>query len=108
MRLGWTAYIVPFLFVFSPSLFLDGTALEVVLAVATAVGGVWLVSAGFVGYLFRPLTVERRMSFVVAGVCLMVPANVGWWGVWTDIAGAVLAAALIASELVMARRVRPA
>ena len=38
-RLGWTAYIVPFLFVYSPSLLLQGNPFQVALAVATAVGG---------------------------------------------------------------------
>ena len=108
MWFGWTAYIIPFLFVFSPSLFLIGPVVEVAVAVAFAIAGVWLVTAGFVGYLLRPLSIDRRALFVIAGILLMIPANVASWGIWTDVVGAILAALLIASELMLARRVRPA
>ena len=108
MWFGWTAYIVPFLFVFSPSLFLIGPIDEVIPAVGTAIAGVWLVTAGFVGYLFRPLLVERRVLFVIAGVLLMIPANVASWGAWTDLAGSLLAGVLVAAERLETRRAKPA
>ncbi len=57
MRFGWTAYIVPFLFVFSPSLLLQGDELvTTVIAVTSAIAGVWIVSAGMIGYFMRPLS----------------------------------------------------
>jgi TRAP-type uncharacterized transport system fused permease subunit len=104
MRFGWTAYIVPFLFVFSPALFLIGPWSEVVPAIVTAVGGVWLVTAAFVGYLFRPLGRIGRILFAAAGVALMIPANVAPWGLWTDLAGGALAVVLVAWEGLAARR----
>lgn len=89
MRFGWTAYIVPFLFMFSPSLLLQGpSVLETVIAVVTAVVGVWLVSAGMTGYLFRPMAPWLRAGLVVAGTCLLIPDQTGAWATWTDAAGA--------------------
>jgi TRAP-type uncharacterized transport system fused permease subunit len=104
MRFGWTAYIVPFLFVFAPSLLLKGDPLQIVQAVVTALIGVWLISAGFVGYLFRPLPWDRRVLFFLAGFLLLVPAGAASWGPMTDLAGGALAAALLAVELSIRRR----
>ena len=56
MRFGWTAYIVPFLFMFSPALLLQSPSpVETAMAVCTAIAGVWLISAGMIGYLLQPL-----------------------------------------------------
>lgn len=107
MRFGWTAYIVPFLFVFSPSLLLDTTdPVRTAVAIATAVAGVWIVSAGFTGYAFRPLPPAIRAGLIVGGFGLMVPAEIGTWAVWTDTAGFVLCAVLLTYEFLAARRAR--
>jgi TRAP transporter 4TM/12TM fusion protein len=100
MRFGWTAYIVPFLFVFSPSLLLQSPSwLETAVAIATAVAGVWLVSAGMIGYLVRPLAAWQRGGFIAAGLCLLIPDEIGAWAAWTDAAGAVAGSALVMLEL---------
>jgi TRAP transporter 4TM/12TM fusion protein len=100
MRFGWTAYIVPFLFMFSPSLLLQGpSATETTMAVVTAIIGIWLISIGMIGYLFRPVPPWRRPIFVVAGACLLIPDQIGAWAVGTDAAGAILGGLLVAYEL---------
>jgi TRAP-type uncharacterized transport system fused permease subunit len=100
MRFGWTAYIVPFLFMFSPSLLLQGpSVIETLVAVVTAMAGVWLVSIGMVGYLFRPISRWLRPVFVVAGTCLLIPAGIAAWAAWTDAFGALLGGLLVAREL---------
>jgi TRAP transporter 4TM/12TM fusion protein len=107
MRFGWTAYIVPFLFVASPSLLLIGEPESVALAVVTATMGVWLVSIALAGYFTRGLTWPMRLLFAAAGLLALIPAGAFPAAVWTDIAGAVLGGALIARELT-ASRARPA
>lgn len=77
MRFGWTAYIVPFLFVFSPALLLIGDPLEILLAVVTAVLGVYAISAAFVGWLRGPAGPLRRILAGLAGVALLLPPGVG-------------------------------
>jgi TRAP-type uncharacterized transport system fused permease subunit len=104
MRFGWTAYIVPFLFVFAPSLLMQGSPLLVVQAVATALFGVWLISAGFVGYLFGPLGLQRRVLFCLAGFLLLVPAGAASWGEVSDMIGFALAVVLLAFEATTRRR----
>jgi TRAP-type uncharacterized transport system fused permease subunit len=73
MRLCSIAYIVPFLFVFSPSLLLYGHWYIVTLSVVTAVIGSILLGVGLVGYLFRPIGAVKRLLFVVAAVALLIP-----------------------------------
>ncbi|OAN74950.1 C4-dicarboxylate ABC transporter permease [Sulfitobacter sp. EhC04] len=93
MRFGWTAYIVPFLFVFSPALLLIGDPMEIVVAVTTAVIGVYAISAAFVGWFHGPAGQGRRVLIGLAGVALLLPPGVGGaQTLWINAAGfAVLA-----------------
>ncbi len=99
VRLGWTAYIVPFLFVASPSLLLEGSAGETALAAVTALGGVWLVSVAVAGFLWRPLPAAARCLWAVSGIALMVPAGAFPGAIWSDAAGFVSGLVLVAFEL---------
>jgi TRAP transporter 4TM/12TM fusion protein len=73
MRLCAIAYVVPFLFVFSPSLLLIGHWYEVTLSVVTAVIGAILLGVGLVGYLFRPVAIIKRILFILAAAGLLIP-----------------------------------
>jgi TRAP transporter 4TM/12TM fusion protein len=73
MRLCSIAYIVPFLFVFSPALLLVGQWYEVVLSVVTAIIGAIFLGVGIVGYLFRPIGVVKRVLFLSAAAALLIP-----------------------------------
>jgi TRAP transporter 4TM/12TM fusion protein len=102
MRLCSIAYIVPFLFVFSPSLLLIGHWHEVVLSIITAIVGSILLGIGIVGYLFRPVAGLKRLLFVVAAAGLLIPViHSGKFAVltWTTNAvGLALAILLVAVE----------
>jgi TRAP transporter 4TM/12TM fusion protein len=105
MRFGWTAYIVPFLFIFSPALLLQGDDLvATMIAVATAIAGVWLVSIGMTGYLFRAIPPLLRIAFVIAGIALLLPDQIGAWAAGSDIAGASAGILLVAYEAMLRRR----
>jgi TRAP-type uncharacterized transport system fused permease subunit len=105
MRFGWTAYIIPFLFMFSPALLLQSSNVaETTIAIVTAIAGVWLISIGMVGYLFRLLPWWMRVGFFVGGACLLVPDTLGPWARGTDMFGAVLSAAVLAYEFIRRRR----
>jgi TRAP transporter 4TM/12TM fusion protein len=73
MRLGWTAYIVPFLFVTTPALLLIGDTGEIILAISTTLLGVWAVSVGFVGFFKHRLTLLSRASYMLSGALFMLP-----------------------------------
>jgi TRAP transporter 4TM/12TM fusion protein len=106
VRFGWSAYIVPFLFVWSPTLLMEGAAFDVIMAFATAVMGIYLVSVAVVGFMIRPIGAALRVAFALAGLALMVPARAFDGAIWADAAGFVLGAVLIASELGIIGRLR--
>ena len=87
MRLGAIIYFVPFFFVFNPALLLQGSWLENLQALSTALVGVALVSAALQGYLIGLGDLGRgALSWVVrsfiglAGITLALPAG-GLFGI---------------------------
>jgi TRAP transporter 4TM/12TM fusion protein len=98
VRFGWTAFIVPFLFVASPTLILIGRPLAITESIVTAFFGVWLGSIAVVGYLVRPLGWPMRLLFGVAGLVALIPTGVLAHGMYTDIAAVVVGIALLAYE----------
>ena len=91
MRLGIAAYVVPFVFALHPALILVGTAEEIIVAVATASLGVFILSIGAAGYLFRPLGWGKRILLWIAGLLLLLPA---WSSPWLIADGVGLALGL--------------
>lgn len=98
MRFGWAAYIVPFLFVYSPELILVGRPEMIAFDIATALGAIWLISAGFVGYALRPLAARERFAFMLAGTLLLIPLSLLSQSIYLNVAGFVLAAALMVRQ----------
>jgi TRAP transporter 4TM/12TM fusion protein len=102
-RIGWAAYIVPFLFALSPSLLMKGEPLAVAWAVLTASLGIWLGTVGVVGYLRHGLSPSVRFFFIVAGVLTLIPADMFPGAILTDVAGLALGATLVAREFRLRR-----
>jgi TRAP transporter 4TM/12TM fusion protein len=101
MRFSWTAYIVPFLFVFSPSLLLQSSSwTETAVSISTAVVGVSFVSAGMIGYAFARLSVPMRIAFVVGGGMLMIPLEMASWAAYLNVAGFVICAAALVVDYI--------
>ncbi|MFZ7110983.1 MAG: TRAP transporter permease [Desulfatiglandales bacterium] len=73
MRLGISAYVVPFIFAYRPSLLLQGSAMEVIVAISGALVGVAFLSFSMEGYLFRELNWLKRVIFLVGGLLVLVP-----------------------------------
>ncbi|MHB2266035.1 TRAP transporter permease [Aliihoeflea sp. PC F10.4] len=86
-KFGWAAFVIPFLFAFSPSLLLIGEPLEIAIAILTAFVGVWMVSAGLSGYFMARLSPIRRALFIIFGILALIPANTFPGAVYTDIIG---------------------
>jgi TRAP-type uncharacterized transport system fused permease subunit len=98
VRFGWSAFIVPFLFVASPSLILIGEPAVIAQAIVTAFFGVWLVSIAIVGYFVRPVGWGLRILFGVSGLLALIPANAFPHGIYTDIIGVGLGIVLLVYE----------
>lgn len=81
VKFAAAGFIVPFFFVYSPALLLDGPWTEIVRAVATGSIGVVALAAGLEGQFLRPATWLERGLFLAAAVLLIDP------GLATDLIG---------------------
>lgn len=117
MRLGAIIYFVPFFFVFNPALLLQGSLLENLQALSTALIGVALVSAALQGYLIGVGDLGRggaavlvRVMTAVSGLTLALPAG-GLFGfsqvLLLIVAALALAVAVILHRLVVAPGLEP-
>lgn len=97
-RLGWVAYIIPFVFVFETELLMKGSIIDVLLAAGFTFAGVWLVSAGMLGYLFQRLSPLMRAAFIVGGLLMIVPTSFIPNGFLVHVVGAALSIALVFRE----------
>lgn len=90
-RLAIGAFIIPFVFAYSPSLLLIDTVwTEVILITITAVIGIFGVAAGLSGYLWGEMNPLERIISTVGGLMLIIP------GVLTDIGGIALVGGIFA------------
>ncbi len=92
-RLGIVAYIIPFMFVFQPSLLLMGDTLTVLQSIITAVVGVIALAGGMQGYFVTACRPAERTLLILAGLTLLYP------GLATDFLGLGLIAAVALFEL---------
>ena len=108
IRFGWVAYVVPFLFVLSPTLLLLGDDHFVLTVnVASATVGVYLISVAAIGYFSRPLNWGYRLILALAGVAALLPDfELGFDGV-ADSAGTAIGIVILGREYLIGRR-RPA
>lgn len=97
MKLAATGYIIPFMFVYGPSLLLIGEPLTVAIACVTSVIGVTCLAAGLHGYFIRRATLLDRALLIAAAFALIKP------GIATDLLGAGLIAAAVAIQLLLSK-----
>ena len=86
-RLAITAFIVPYIFAFSPEMLIIGSDkpwYEIVLLVVTALCGIYIISAGMEGYMFKHMSWIERILALVGGLCMIIP------GIVTDAVGLAL------------------
>ena len=95
-RLAIAAFIIPFVFAYSPMILFVGESIlwyEVALTVITAVIGMIGVAAGLSGYLLGNMNIVQRIVTILGGVLLIIP------GVWTDAAGIALVAIAVVWQM---------
>jgi TRAP-type uncharacterized transport system fused permease subunit len=85
LRLGIAAFLVPIIFVANDALLMEGTPVDIAIAIITAVTGSVLLAAGIHGYLTSRLNLVQRLLVGVGGLLLVVP------GVYVPLSGLMLA-----------------
>lgn len=76
VRVGWTAFIVPALFVMSPALLMIGPWSDILIASATATAGIVIVTGGVTGWFGADLSGRYRIVCILAGLAVLVPHTV--------------------------------
>jgi TRAP-type uncharacterized transport system fused permease subunit len=93
VKLGATGYIIPFMFVFGPSLLMIGSWERILLTTVTAVLGVVALAASLHGYFLRPTRLFERALLFGGAIVLIKP------GLITDLIGfAALATVLLSQQ----------
>ena len=97
-KLAIGAFIVPYVFALNPAmLFVDTTAGEVILIVITSLIGIFGVSAGLEGFVFRNASWWERILSVAGGILLIYP------GIVTDVIGLALVGLVIVIQFLEKR-----
>ena len=81
VRLASVAFIIPFMFVYGPSLIFEGSALSVIVTALTSIIGVFAISVALEGYWKHHLHIISRCILFIAAISMM------FVGALTDIIG---------------------
>ena len=108
MRFGWFAYLVPFLFIATPELLMIGSGFAILLTAVKSVAGIWLVSVGIMGYLYRNVDLVSRLLLVIAGLAMLIPSRVLDINLPLAMLGLVLGGAVVGRELLAGRHLKQA
>jgi TRAP transporter 4TM/12TM fusion protein len=105
-RMSWCAYLIPFMFAYSPALIMRGGIDSVALALGDALLGIFLGTMAVVGYFTAPIPAAYRLAYMIIAVMVLVPSNAFAGGSYVAIVGVVLAFAAIAREVTRGRAMK--
>jgi TRAP-type uncharacterized transport system fused permease subunit len=72
---GWSTFFIPFLFVTEPSMLMNDTALSIGWNFARNILGIFVGTAGIVGFAFSPLNLPMRIGFGAAALAILIPQH---------------------------------
>ena len=102
-KLAITAFIVPYIFAYSPNMLLiiegyEPTILQIISIVITSLIGIYAISSGMEGYMHHHEPIWQRILLIGAGLCMIVPEVI------SDIVGLVIIAFVIFMQYVVERK----
>lgn len=98
-KLAIGAFIVPYVFALNPALlFIDTTAVDVVLIVITSLVGIFSVSASLEGYFIHHMPWYQRILCLAGGLLLIYP------GLVTDSIGVALVAVVVVLQFLTRKK----
>jgi TRAP transporter 4TM/12TM fusion protein len=102
-RLALAGFILPFMWVYNPALLLNGTLVEVLIAVCTGLLGIVALAGGVQGYLFGKARWHERLLLGIGAIALIKP------GLTTDLVGvALLGLAMLSRAMLTREPIMPA
>src|SRR6185369_6271057 len=70
---GWSTFVLPFLFVLTPSLLMDGTWTEIFFNFSRVMYGIYLGTAVGVGFALMPLSIVSRIIYGALSLAVVLP-----------------------------------
>ena len=104
---GWSTFILPFLFVLTPSLLMDGSWIEIVANFSRVLFGIWLGTMAAVGFALAPLGRAGRLLYAVVSLAVVLPPESFQGAVWINTAGLTAAAILLVVDWLRRKREKP-
>jgi len=95
---GWSTFILPFLFVLTPSLLMDGSWTEIVLNFSRVTFGIWLGTIAAVGFSFARLNPIGRAIYAVISLAVVLPPETFSGAIWINVAGVTAAIIVLAID----------
>lgn len=97
-RLAFCSFLMPYLFVYNPVLLMEGSVLDILWSLVTALIGAYLLASGFEGFFFRwSLKWFERPLMILGAVMLIVP------GMVTDLVGIAIIVVEFVTEFMFKR-----
>jgi len=104
---GWSTFLLPFLFVLTPSLLMDGSGVEIVLNLARVLLGIYLGTAAVVGFALGPLLRPVRALYGMVALAVVLPPGAFGGAVWINVAGIAIASVMLGSDYARRRAAVP-
>ena len=89
VRIGWPAYLIPFIFIATPELLLNGSITAILVMFIKSLVGVAVITSGIVGFWKVKLEFFERFLLMISGVIVLLPMSLADEIVWVMF-GAVL------------------
>jgi TRAP transporter 4TM/12TM fusion protein len=102
---GWSTFLLPFLFVLTPSLLMDGSTPEILLNLARVLFGIYLGTAAVVGYALTPLRRVARAAFGLFALAVVLPPEAFTGAIWVNAAAISFAVAMLGYSRLQQRRI---
>ena len=75
VRIGWPAYLIPFIFVATPELLLNGSLPMIVIVLVKSLIGVAIITSGIVGFWRVELNSFERLLLMISGIIVLLPLS---------------------------------
>lgn len=72
-KIGAIGLLLPFAIIYSPTLIMIGSPLKILMSLITAIVGILALGSGISGFLFRPMSILRRVLSITAAVLMIWP-----------------------------------
>jgi TRAP transporter 4TM/12TM fusion protein len=102
-RLAITAFVIPYIFVYSPAmLFINTTPVEVIRIILTSLIGMIGIATGLEGYMFKHMPLWERLMGIAGGLMLIIPEPL------TDVLGFGLIGVMVVLQILGRKKARAA